>query len=202
MRRSINAAGLSWHLRNPCRKLYVTPAVYGALSRADPGTFRVGMSQKNKCVRINPSLVASCAMAVRPRAGVRPDWLLASLSLLHLHRYTAPVRPRSPVARYTVPSRQGCVDFVKSISTGLRLHHVLILRADIRPAQASVFPQVLGSRLPQPRLLYPGRDEQKGNRNLLGGMSERGSSSFPVWRTLAVQAAIRRRPVITAWRAQ
>jgi hypothetical protein len=82
------------------------------------------MSQKNRCAHIKPLLAASCVMGARTRSGVQPARLLSPLSLLHLHRCTTPVRPSSPVARYTVASPQAHVDFVRSLSTGLRLNDV------------------------------------------------------------------------------
>jgi two-component system, NarL family, response regulator NreC len=106
-------------------KVCFNPAVYWAPSQADLGTYRVSMSQNNCCIGIKPSLVAAFTIGVRARSGVQPAWLSASLSLFHPYRYTTPVHPRSPVARYTVVPLQGCVDIVRSISTGLTLHNVL-----------------------------------------------------------------------------
>jgi hypothetical protein len=148
------------------------------------GNLRVGMSQKNRRARIKLLLVASCAMGARTRSGVRPARLLSPLSLLQLYRCTTSVRPRSPVARYTVAFPQAHVDFVRSISTGLRLDNVLtFIQLRHQCSRNCSAPDCLSHDGGFPRtsiISAPGGMQDNGNR--IKSMSERGIISSPtVW---------------------
>src|SRR5215218_10299298 len=141
----------------------------------------MGMSQKNRCARIKPSLAASCAIGARTGSGVPSARALSPLSLLHLHRCTTPVRPSSSVTQYTGASPQAHVDFVRSISTGLRLNDV--------PTSAQLTYQCTRNRLAPDYLSRNGSflstsicapGEMKDTGNHIRSMSEQGIISSPL----------------------